>query len=385
MLKKLLCMGEEDEEQNRRYAPLPSKGKLDKEKFCKALHKVTEELGSLSTMRLLVSALESGQNPKEAFKLCMRWQTEIMASLGIDPQKNQADAGAISEIVQQPGVALKVQRAQLSMQACLQTAVQMHSIKNQLGDTSPRFPGPPLREPQLTEGPVPREIMMEFFALAEETLLSLETKILLQLEREKRGGLKDPQEMIAVLPLLVIKWQHECFAHCGVDPAVGVMELCRMDFSESLMKDKELIEGKTRFVSICGIIQREITQGDAVKCGPAEERKLKPQKELQSSGKVDRAILVEFFDKTSQLLVGAWLQLLAEEKATPQEQAIRIIKLQREALENVGLEQDFGCRVLDFVEFDHKDDEEVLKKKKKFLKSCEIVSTELKKKAQTAA
>mmetsp|Transcript_22112 Transcript_22112/g.32959 ORF Transcript_22112/g.32959 Transcript_22112/m.32959 type:complete len:480 (-) Transcript_22112:283-1722(-) len=215
------------------------------------------------------------------------------------------------------------------------------------------------KTPLMKRGRLNKKRLCEFFEKCEAMLLSAETAHLLR--QAKSEGLNVNQ--------LCVKWQHEMFEHLGIDKDFGVRSL--QSIKVNFPSDKSMPGRLMRFAKVCqcSVMKSMLPYARAGEV----KRRFKPASTLRTSGGVmAKPYILQFFKKCSDMLRSKETKRLFQEaKARGEDLQKLSIRWQREMIEQIGYEQEFGVNSMMLLPLYFPNDRQLMMEMQLFQNICQ--------------
>ncbi len=264
------------------------------------------------------------------------------------------------------------------MQSAVGNAVVQASKPETRAVDQRRFPPKGPTEELQESGQLSREFVLEFTKRCAETLLSEESINML----EACSSLQE-------IGQLSVSWQREMLEHLGVQMDFGCKRLGEVP--QRFDADTEVMEAFKAFQIACQQSAQAAQRQWQIKHGgtgsengapsqqqqtmqalPPEKRRFppKPAKQLQTGGKLSRKFILEFTKKCAEMLLSKESIGMLSMCNDMNEVGLLSVRWQRELLEHLGVEMEYGCQALGQTPNRFGNDPEVMLYFKQFQMAC---------------
>ncbi len=166
---------------------------------------------------------------------------------------------------------------------------------------------------------------------------------------------------------LCIKWQHEIFESMGIARAFGVSQLEKIHIN--FPSDKSMPLHLQQFAQICQMSVVKAMKIPRARAG--KDRRFKPAPKLVAKGRLNRVTIARIFAECcNKLLTVKSVRLLREARAKGENINTLCILWQREIIEGMGFEQEFGVNTLMLVPIYNSGDQQLLMAMQRFQSIC---------------
>ena len=159
--------------------------------------------------------------------------------------------------------------------------------------------------------------------------------------------------------------ERQMLEHVGVQMDFGCTELSRVP--HRFAADPQVLASFQAFQEAC---QMSLTRAFA-RANGERERRFAPAESLQSEGKLGREKILEFTSAAVTMLTSEESQALLGKADGPQEAGALSVTWQRELLEHLGVEMNFGCAQLGLASKRFENDAKVMKAMYTFQTTCQ--------------
>jgi len=168
---------------------------------------------------------------------------------------------------------------------------------------------------------------------------------------------------------ICIKWQHEMFEHLGIHRDFGVESLTNIKIN--FPSDRQMPMLLMRFAKICQCSVMKAMMPSA-RAGDVP-RRFQPAKRLVSTGNVmPKAVILKFFKNCSEMLRSEESAKLLREAFNRGEDLQKLsIRWQREMIEHLGYEQEFGVNSMMLIPLYYGNDQRLLMEMQLFQQACQ--------------
>ena len=388
----------------RRFAPAPklqTSGVLSRERAMRFLLAATEMVASDETRQLL---LASGAPPQSLSLMLMQWQLELLESQGIEHRLGtaQLQPNSLSALFPEDAELHQAWRGFVSICSNVTMAAAIAGRRRAPADAAKRLfsPSAQLQADGELDG-AKRIALVRGMALM---LRSSEARD--RVAAASGGGAKEKADADAKaasdggadretatsgsettadedwhqleLGERIERLQREYAEHFGVEQELGMRELGALAAGDAGELDAETRKAFEAMRAARDALKKSVEEAEGEKKESSRPTvsvpgslRYEPAAELQSEGELRRELILRFCqDMVRELMSEETIAALAE---VPQEKAGPLSVLwQRQYLESLGVEQEFGCEQLSMTPVRFPDDMEVMRRFKAFQTACAI-------------
>ena len=347
----------------RRFAaaePLQTTGELKAVQMIAFVKAAAEMVVSEETCkRMDAAAEESGM--RAATAELMHFQLELMEQHGIDRRFGVANLDQ-QRLMQRFPNDVALFRGIATFQAACQQATQR--AQSRLMQHAPSDPAKRKFKPAArlqSTGKVQAEALTSILAGIEEWIGTAET-------REALAGAVQRGESAQVV---VMRLMREFLEYRGLEQDFGMKAVWGIP-AEYKDEKGAVRQAFARFKDVVDRVHTEATiDANKPSVKPKEERRFAPAEgALQSSGELSKEFVLHFCKETTAMLMGAETIALLVAAEPNKEAPMLSVAWQREMLEHLGIEQDYGCHALSRVPQRFGDDQELMRAFKGFQMAC---------------
>jgi len=164
---------------------------------------------------------------------------------------------------------------------------------------------------------------------------------------------------------LSVQWQRQMLEHLGIEMDFGCGQLSHVP--HRFAADAEVMNAFQAFQQTCQSSLMAAYADDV----PTGVRRFAPAESLQKNGKLSREKLLEFTTAAVEMLADDETLAMLGEAGSSQVAGALSVQWQRELLEHLGIEMDFGCGQLGLVGHRFANDSKVLAAMHAFQTSCQ--------------